>query len=177
MDIAGQPLFVPRIRTDNSAKYPFGSSVITGFAASQVANPDLKWETSVQTNIGLDYGFKDNTFTGTIATTFKNKAYDTRIELQHEPIAGWRGVLGTWRSTSGNSFVIADRGRSFHIILTDVNGRKSILNASWIPGMEGTQFTYQNGPVRATITRMPSDNDQVRVESSDGKVNTWTRVN
>ena len=31
---------------------------------------------------------------GTIATTFKNKAYDTRIELQHEPIAGFKGVVG-----------------------------------------------------------------------------------
>ena len=31
---------------------------------------------------------------GTIATTFKNKAYDTRIELQHEPSAGFKGVVG-----------------------------------------------------------------------------------
>ena len=31
---------------------------------------------------------------GAISTTFKNKAYDTRIELQHEPIAGFKGVVG-----------------------------------------------------------------------------------
>lgn len=31
---------------------------------------------------------------GAIATTFTNKAYDTRIELQHEPIAGFKGVFG-----------------------------------------------------------------------------------
>jgi len=31
---------------------------------------------------------------GAVATTFKNKAYDTRIELQHEPIAGFKGVIG-----------------------------------------------------------------------------------
>lgn len=31
---------------------------------------------------------------GAISTTFKNKAYDTRIELQHEPIAGFKGVFG-----------------------------------------------------------------------------------
>lgn len=68
------------LRTDNSAKYPFGSSVITGFAASQVANPDLKWETSVQTNIGLDYGFKDNTFTGTIEF-YQKKTKDLLFEV------------------------------------------------------------------------------------------------
>lgn len=31
---------------------------------------------------------------GAVSTTFKNKAYDTRIELQHEPVAGFKGVIG-----------------------------------------------------------------------------------
>src|SRR5690606_11714445 len=31
---------------------------------------------------------------GSIATTFRNKAHDLRVELQHAPLAGWRGVLG-----------------------------------------------------------------------------------
>ncbi|MBU4423058.1 MAG: TonB-dependent receptor [Gammaproteobacteria bacterium] len=31
---------------------------------------------------------------GAISTTFKNKAYDTRVELQHEPIGGFKGVIG-----------------------------------------------------------------------------------
>lgn len=31
---------------------------------------------------------------GAISTTFKNKAYDTRIELQHEPIGGFKGMIG-----------------------------------------------------------------------------------
>ena len=31
---------------------------------------------------------------GAISTTFKNKAHDTRIELQHNPIAGFKGVVG-----------------------------------------------------------------------------------
>lgn len=30
----------------------------------------------------------------TVSTTFKNRGYDARLELEHEPIAGWRGVLG-----------------------------------------------------------------------------------
>lgn len=31
---------------------------------------------------------------GAISTTFLNKAHDARLELQHLPIAGWRGVFG-----------------------------------------------------------------------------------
>lgn len=36
----------------------------------------------------------DEVEAGTIATTFKNKAHDVRLELQHDPVAGWRGVWG-----------------------------------------------------------------------------------
>lgn len=31
---------------------------------------------------------------GEIATRFRSKAHDARLELEHEPIAGWRGVIG-----------------------------------------------------------------------------------
>ena len=31
---------------------------------------------------------------GVTATTFRNKAHDWRVELQHQPVAGWRGVFG-----------------------------------------------------------------------------------
>lgn len=31
---------------------------------------------------------------GEVATRFRNKAKDGRLELQHQPLAGWRGVLG-----------------------------------------------------------------------------------
>jgi TonB-linked SusC/RagA family outer membrane protein len=55
------------LRTDNGAKYPFGgSAVTTGLVASQVANPDLKWETTEQVNAGLDWGIKNDRFTGVI---------------------------------------------------------------------------------------------------------------
>jgi TonB-linked SusC/RagA family outer membrane protein len=52
------------LKTDNGAKYPFGSAVTTGLSAAQVANPDLKWETSEQTNFGIDWGVKNDRFTG-----------------------------------------------------------------------------------------------------------------
>jgi iron complex outermembrane receptor protein len=54
------------LKTDNGAKYPFGTTVTTGLSASQVENPDLKWETSEQTNVGLDWGIMNDRFTGVI---------------------------------------------------------------------------------------------------------------
>jgi TonB-linked SusC/RagA family outer membrane protein len=54
------------LRTDAGAKYPFGGVLITGLSASQVENPDLKWETSEQTNFGIDWGIKNDRITGVI---------------------------------------------------------------------------------------------------------------
>jgi iron complex outermembrane receptor protein len=59
------------LRTDNSAAYPFGGNVTTGLRAAQVGNPDLKWETATQTNIGVDYGLWSDRLTGSVE--FYNK--------------------------------------------------------------------------------------------------------
>ncbi len=54
------------LKTDAGAKYPFGNGVTNGLSAVQVQNPDLKWETSEQTNVGLDWGVHNDRFTGVI---------------------------------------------------------------------------------------------------------------
>jgi iron complex outermembrane receptor protein len=54
------------LRTDASAQYPFGTSVTTGLVAAQVENPDLKWETSEQTNVGIDWGIRNDRISGAI---------------------------------------------------------------------------------------------------------------
>lgn len=46
-------------------RYAFGSNeVFSGLA--NVANPDLKWETSTTLNVGIDYAFLDAKFTGSV---------------------------------------------------------------------------------------------------------------
>ena len=32
---------------------------------------------------------------GEVSTTFRNRGYDLRVEVEHEPVAGWSGVIGT----------------------------------------------------------------------------------
>jgi TonB-linked SusC/RagA family outer membrane protein len=59
------------LRTDNGAAYPFGGTITTGLRAAQVGNPDLKWETATQTNLGLDYGLWSDRLTGSVE--FYNK--------------------------------------------------------------------------------------------------------
>jgi TonB-linked SusC/RagA family outer membrane protein len=44
----------------------FAGSPITNFVISQNANPDLRWETRKQTNIGIDFALLDSRISGTI---------------------------------------------------------------------------------------------------------------
>ncbi|HTI63869.1 MAG TPA: TonB-dependent receptor [Gemmatimonadaceae bacterium] len=54
------------LRADPGASYPFGGTIVNGLRAAQVGNPDLKWETAAQTNLGIDYGFLNDRITGSL---------------------------------------------------------------------------------------------------------------
>jgi len=45
--------------------YIFGKDghIVNGAKPTQLANPDLKWEESTQTDVGLDFGFLNNKIT------------------------------------------------------------------------------------------------------------------
>ena len=46
--------------------YPFGTSYSSGFYASDIVDRMLKWETSRELNVGLDYGFLGGRINGTV---------------------------------------------------------------------------------------------------------------
>lgn len=51
-------------RSDDGG-YVFGGNIVnTGTYLSQIANPNLKWETTTQLNLGLDFGLFNNRVTG-----------------------------------------------------------------------------------------------------------------
>ncbi len=53
-----------------------------GIAYTQLANPNLKWETNTTTNLGLDFGFFNNRLTGTVEVYSK----DTKDLLLTQPL-------------------------------------------------------------------------------------------
>jgi len=46
----------------NGTTYDFGGNLVDGYAKTDVANPDLTWETTTQTDIGVDAEFLDSKF-------------------------------------------------------------------------------------------------------------------
>ena len=59
----------------------------------ELRNP-LAGFSALRLHAGFTHYAHDEVEEGTVSTTFRNKAYDSRIELQHEPIGGVTGLLG-----------------------------------------------------------------------------------
>ena len=59
----------------------------SGLIPTQLANPELKWEKSEQTDIGLDFGFFDNRLSGEIDYYVRN----TRDLIYNVPVPGTSG--------------------------------------------------------------------------------------
>jgi TonB-dependent starch-binding outer membrane protein SusC len=61
-----------RLSADANSRYVFGDQAVVGFVPVNNANPELKWETTDQTNVALDYGFGNNRFSGSLEYYVKN---------------------------------------------------------------------------------------------------------
>lgn len=60
--------------------YPIGGANAPGVSVNAAANPDLKWESKTDRNIGLDFGLYDETFTGSLEY-FNNKSSDILFDV------------------------------------------------------------------------------------------------
>ena len=68
--------------------YVWGDNKVSGVAISSLANPDIKWETTATTDIGIDAAFLNNKITLT-ADYFYKKTSDILLQL---PIPGIVGI-------------------------------------------------------------------------------------
>ena len=87
-------------------------------------------------------------------------------------------VSGRWTSSSGNRFMVlpARRGvASFEVIATHTNGSSKLYRGHWVPGLEGTQFTYEADNVTITATINAQTMESIRVVGGSAPT-TWTRV-
>ena len=76
----------------------------TGYTQTRYGNANLKWETTTQTNVGLDLGFLDNSLT--VVLDWFNK--DTKDLLWERPLIGTVG--GTNQTVWDNVGKMRNRG-------------------------------------------------------------------
>jgi len=90
--------------TSNQNNYMIGEGEVTaqGVKSSGLANPNLRWERSVQTNVGLDLGFWHNALT--FSVDYYTKTTDGM--LIQMPVPGYVGESSPW----GNSGEMVNKG-------------------------------------------------------------------
>ncbi|WP_201983461.1 SusC/RagA family TonB-linked outer membrane protein [Hymenobacter rubidus] len=102
----------PNFTTDKGTAYDIygtNSNLPSGYRRIQQANPNLKWETTTQTNLGLDFGFLDNKISGTIDYFIKNST-DILVNLPYPAVVGEGGdkfVNGASLRNKGWEFLLA----------------------------------------------------------------------
>ncbi|MBR9913841.1 MAG: SusC/RagA family TonB-linked outer membrane protein [Algicola sp.] len=77
-----------RFNTYNTYALGTGYNNTPAYFASQIANETLKWETTTQTNIGLDFALWDYKLSGTIDVYSK----DTDDLFQSQPVSALNGI-------------------------------------------------------------------------------------
>lgn len=110
----------------------------SGFTSTQTGNPDLKWETTTQTNIGVDFGLFNSILTGSVDVFNKNT---TNILINPPYLA----VLGE----GGNEWY---NGAS-----ENVRGFETLLNYHGRIGNDLTlALTGNIAAYRSKITKLPA---------------------
>lgn len=90
-------------------QYPYGGVLQTGVFPAVLGNPDLKWETTKQLNIGLDFGFWNQKLAGSINYYAKT----TDDLLQYLPLpsnSGYSTQLKNVGSITNNGIELELRG-------------------------------------------------------------------
>lgn len=113
----------------------------SGFIAIQTGNDDLKWETTTQTNAGLDFGFFGQKLTGSVDYYFK----DTKDILVLPP---YLGVIGEGGDRWVNGAAMENKGWEFTLGYQNqtASGFKYEVNANF--SMNRNKITYLPSAVR-----------------------------
>lgn len=87
-------------------RYLFGDNLFVGLVPGSVANPDLKWETTEQYNIGIDLAFLNNRISIT-ADAYYKKTTDLLLEVQLPLTSGFDTAVKNVGAISNKGFELA----------------------------------------------------------------------
>lgn len=140
------------LSADPGASYPFGGNIVSGLRASQVGNPNLKWETSTQTSGGIDFGWLRDRVTG--ALEFYQK--DTKDLLLVVPVPQ-PAVVSTQLENIGS---LRNRGIEANIDMELFKGAKRSLTGGLVFTKESNQITSLGDTGRFILTGSVSGQGQ-----------------
>ncbi len=131
-----QPLFTSTVSASTSYPLYLTGAYPAGTTYSRLANPDIQWEVSKQTDIGLDFGFFNGALNGTI-DVFSKKSTNILLEvIPADPVQ----PAGTFWTNVPNMSII-NKGIEFELEYT-----KKLSNG--IGYNIGGNFTYLTNTVK-----------------------------
>ncbi len=89
-----------------SQGYQFGGNIVSGSAIRQAGNPDITWETSTMTNVGLDASFLDGRL-ALVAEYFWKYTDDILLELPISSTIGVDAPVQNAAAVSNNGYEIS----------------------------------------------------------------------
>jgi TonB-linked SusC/RagA family outer membrane protein len=127
-------------------KYVVGSgqAIVTGYAPVLFANPDLKWETAIQTNVGVDFSMLNYRLSGSF-DFFDRRSKDLLISV---PVAL---TTGFYQFADLNAGSLNNRGIEFNANFRDKIGE--------VGYSVGGNFTYVNNE----FTKLPEGIDFIQL--------------
>jgi TonB-linked SusC/RagA family outer membrane protein len=90
----------------NRTSYVLDDQFVTSLNPSRIANPDLKWETTEQVDIGMDFGLLNDRISGSFAWYNKNTT-DMLLSLPVPTSSGFRSQLVNIGGMKNSGFEVA----------------------------------------------------------------------
>jgi TonB-linked SusC/RagA family outer membrane protein len=105
------------ISSGNNYPWDGGDNTNPGFGLSQAANPDLKWESTSQVNLGMDMGFFEGRLTATI-DLYKKITDDLLLYRPLALSAGFNAMIDNVGSVENKGFELEIGGTPVSGVLT-----------------------------------------------------------
>ncbi|MCG8582620.1 MAG: TonB-dependent receptor [Bacteroidales bacterium] len=88
------------------ANYSFGGSIQTGIQPNNIGNPDLKWETTAQVNVGMDLGIFNNRISFVI-DAYDKYTDDLLLNMPLSQVSGYETVMANIGAVSNKGLELA----------------------------------------------------------------------
>lgn len=88
----GIDLYKSIFESNPNDSYAIGNALTPGLAAIELANPNLKWETTISRNIGLDFSFFKNRLNASV-DVYQNNVKDLLLRVQVPQTSGYTSQL------------------------------------------------------------------------------------
>lgn len=99
----GIDLYKTLFTSGSKTGYAISQSVTPGFAPNALANPNIKWETTVSRNLGVDFGLFRGRISGSI-DVYNNETHNLLLQQQIPPTSGYTSQIQNIGSTSNKGF-------------------------------------------------------------------------